>query len=300
MENVSRDKSKRKLRRSIKVVIGNIEAIMTDIHYLLEMMGLLVQQIDRTAERIESKYKRGRTVSDSCQSKCQKPSILPLKSLTRESACLVMDNTYSRERIYSPFKEDSNSKQKIPTPSMDYTYLELMNGYEICDEHCGHFTYNANYPLWMQFDSWRPGYTTCTSDSSFVSGGSDGKTTTCKSNHSGWSSPQSAANKLKNNYRQIARSENGIRFDACCKCEEIQLDQYCGVYEQIMDELLENECLSLSSSGHKYTENKRDTNSSVCLSLSDENVFRYKNTPNPWTAYCTNNAYIETSCSTCS
>ena len=342
MESGSHKTSKRKLRRSIKAVIGNIETVMTGIHDLLGEMGLLVQQIDRTAERIENKFrnklKEKELVSDSNQSKSQKPNTLPLKSSKRTSPCLVMDYTHSKESIHSPFGETSNSKQTLaspfmdytsnskqtlsspfmdftsnskqtlPSPFMDYTYLELVNSCEICDKHVGKFTYNEKYPLWIQYDTWRTGNTT--SDISLVSGGSDVKDTTSESNNNSWKSAGNVADSLKNkttrNFRQLVQNEEGLkRFDTCCNGEVFTDDQYCGVYELIMEDLLEFECLSLSSTRQKHKESFNnseagDSSSNISLSLSDEHVFRYNNVRNTWATYYTENAFIEPSCSTCS
>ena len=327
MESGSHKTSNRKLRRSIKAVIGNIEIVMTGIHDLLGEMGLLVQQIDRTAERIENKFrnklKEKELVSDSYQNKCQKPNTLPLKTSERTSPCLVIDYTHSKESVHSPFRETSNSKQTLsspfmdftsnskqtlPSPFMDYTYLELVNSCEICDKHVGKFTYNEKYPLWIQYDTWRTGNTT--SDISLVSGGSDVKDTTSESNNNSLKSAGNVADSLKNkttrNFRQLVQNEERLkRFDTCCNGEVFTDDQYCGVYEQIMEDLLEFECLSLSSTRQKHKESFNnseagDSSSNISLSLSDEHVFRYNNVRNTWTTYYTENAFIEPSCSTCS
>lgn len=312
MEGGSHKTSQRKLRRSIKAVIGNIETVMIGLHDLLGEMDLLVQQIDRTAERIENKFrnklKEKEMLSGSDQSKCQKTNTLPMKSLKGTSPYLVMDYTHSKDSLHLPLREISISKQTLPSPFLDYTYLELVNSCETCDKHIGQFTYNEKYPLWIQYDTWRTGNTT--SDISLVSDGSDVKETTSGSNNNSWKSAGNVAIRSKNNStshsRQFVQNEERLkRFVSCCNGEAIPDDQYCGVYEQIMEDLLELECLSLSSSKHKRIEsfNKSevmDSSSNISLSLSDEHVLRYSNTLNTWNAYYTENAFIDPSCSTCS
>ena len=312
MEKVSHKTARTKLRRSLQDVICSVEIIMTGIHGLLGEMGTLVQQIDRTAERIEVKARnrlnQKDVVLDANQNRCEKTNTPPLNSSKRTPPRLAMDYTNSKETVPSPFMDNTHSKQTLPSPFMDYTYLELMSNCEICDNHMGRFTYNEKYPLWIQYDTWRTGNTT--SDISLVSGGSDVTNTRSESNNNSWKSARIIEDNLKNNkiskFRQnIENGDKVERFDICCNGENSPDGHYCGVYEQIMEDLLESECLSCNTSRHENDEcfdnlDTSEAKSNYSLSLSDEHVLRYNNTLNTWTAYNTENAFIESSCSTCS
>ena len=247
MEKISHKTSKSKLRQSLQDVICSAEIIMTGIHDLLGEMGTLVQQIDRTAEKIEIKVRNRlntkEVVLDANQNRCEKTNMLPLNNSKRMPPCLVMDYTYSKESVPSPFMDNTHSKQTLPSPFLDYTYLELMSNCEVCDIRMGGFTYKERYPLWIQYDTWRTGNTT--SDISLVSGRSDITKTRSESNNNSWKSAGNIEDYLKNNksseFRQnIEKGDGMVRFDICCNGENSADGHYCGVYEQIMEDLLES------------------------------------------------------------
>ena len=251
------------LRKSIQDTINTIELIMTGIHDVLGEMGALVKQIDRTTEKLENKLskrlKRKEVRLDANQNQCD-----------------------ASNRAILP----SNSKQTTPSPFMDFTYLELMNNCDVCDNEISKFTYNEKYPLWIQYDTWRTGNTT--SDISFVSSGSDVVNTGSESNNNSWRSVEEYLQGHSRNKSSTNKDDDNIcikRIDICCNNVNDLSGKYCGVYEQLMEEQLESEYFSYEGSRSdidKINVDFWDFKSFSTMSLSDELIVHYSRNLNSW------------------
>lgn len=283
MEKLSNKVSSKTLRRSIQDIICNVEIVMTGIQDLLGEMGRLVQQIDHTTEKLESKFghrlKEQATPGDTSQSHCDTGNLM---------------------------LPPSSAKQMLPSPFMDFTYLDLMSNCEVCNLEVGKFSYNDKYPLWIQYDTWHTGNTT--SDMSIVSADSDITKSAKESNNNSWKSSPLLEDCLhiENDHIVRTKQKNGdnlTKFGFCCNGETEFSSSYCGVYEQMMEELLESEYLYCEAPKLEDRDSNFDNSeikSNYSLSLSDEHIVHYNRSLNTWTAFKTENAFSDYSCSTCS
>ena len=252
------------LRKSILDTITTIESVVVKIHEVLGEMGSLVKEIDHTTEKLESKLNERVKRKD-------------LRLDTNQNPCT------SRNTIVPK----SSSKQTTPSPYMDFTYLELLNNCDVCDNELSKFTYNEKYPLWIQYDTWRTGNTT--SDVSLVSSGSDGIHTGSESNNNSWRSASHVGEYLQNNANHtvsVNQTANTMtRVDTCCNNNNDLNGKYCGVYEQLMEEQLESEHFSFE--GSRSDTDKRNTDfwdykSVSTLSFSDELIVHYSRNLKSW------------------
>lgn len=215
---------RRHIRHKITDMVHNIEAVIVNINSVLGEVTLLIGQIDNIAERmqsrLENKVNNGDVVLDANRNYC--------------------------DNINTPAAVSSQSKLTIPSPYMDYSYLELTNECGACNGNYVHtFTYNEKYPLWMQCGSWNT--TNSVSEISEVSAGSDSSNFIHnESDDKSWKSVSNVGR--KNEYVSKSRllNKSKCKFEdvenyiKCCTNAHNDLgEKYCGVYEQIMEQQLE-------------------------------------------------------------
>lgn len=273
------------MRTNIEEVIRTIEAMMSNIHVTLGDLALLVNQIDSITEKLERKYEQ----------KCKDE---------HSKICLDANRNHCE---YQSSPGDA-SKRTLPSPYLDYTYLELTNP---CDNTYASAIENIRfcekYPLWIQNDTWRTDNTV--SDASVVSSGS------CTDNlqQSGsdgciesWKDVlkyKSDGNQRSQHYvrytdrKTKTADETTINLSKCCKTGSNinDVDSYCGVYEQVMEQQLEHveavwdQCDDNSGLGDSFSEGSTRDNlseqSNCSLSMSDEHVIQFNKIHNTWTAF---------------
>lgn len=189
---------------------------MRNMNDVLDEVGTLIQQIDVVTERIESR--------------CEPPV---------NHVDVALDNNRNLCGVTVTPAPTHGSRNPLPSPYLDYTFLNLSNECNTCVDNIGSLTYNVNYPLWIQHDSW----TTKTSISEI----SEVSTGTASFSNPDDTSLQSLSN-AKNVYRQMQEKkqlcENNNKIRECCvvssKDFELNSGTYCGVYEHMMEEKLED------------------------------------------------------------
>ncbi|WAR18917.1 hypothetical protein MAR_000755 [Mya arenaria] len=233
-----------KLRATINNVIRSIESVMTNTNIVMGEVENLVKDIDKISARLEARFGQG--------------------------ALNESDVRYDSNRNVCepagpsgwPGWPEAASNSVLPSPNMDYTFLDLSQECTDCGmDNIRNISYTAKYPLWIQCDSWRA--PTSVSELSEVS-----EVSTCFSSCSDRAS-QHSLNNLNNAqsvYQQHQEkrqtNENMQKIRQCCvvTCINPELTtggNYCGLYEDIMEAKLEDlvwtdlECdESLSDSDH--------------------------------------------------
>ena len=270
-----------KLRQTITDMMTNIENVMSNIHIVLGDMGVLVKQIDSITSRLESKYEQKRSKSN----------------------ILLDANKNQYEIVETP---GFSNQSKLPSPFIDYTYLDLADDCEMCGQNVQNLKFNEKYPLWIQCDTWKTGNTgNSPSDLSIVSAGSDNSDAL----HSGsdgcsqsWKSisnfgPYSYSKEV-NNFRRERNSSDFQakllrRYSECCKTGSVQNDAYCGVYEEIMEAHLDDIGPVLQDdTGFDIHDSFSDDltsgdsiDSRTSFSMSDEHIIHFNKVSNTWTAF---------------
>lgn len=257
MEKTHKSSSgRRHLREKITDMVHNIEAVMVNINSVLGEVTLLVKEIDTITERLETHY----------ENKLKKREIL-------------LDANRNHCDMLGTPGVSSQSKATIPSPYMDYTYLELTNDCDTCHENVHSFTYNEKYPLWIQYGTWKAGNSV--SEISEVSSGSDSSNMAhIESDDKSWKSISNVGrnkeyvnrNNILNKGKCKFEEEDMVKFTKCCNSSHNDLNEkYCGVYEQIMEQKLED--LETISFDFIETNQFSDTVSSGCTSEDLSNDF---------------------------
>lgn len=218
---------RRHLRQYITDMVNNIEEVMVNINTVLGEVNVLVQQIDSITERMENKYGDGKTFA--------KGNVI---LDANQNACDVIE-TPGLSNI---------SKNTFPSPYMDYTYLELANDCNTCNDNLNSysFRYNEKYPLWIQCETWKTDHSV--SDMSEVSSGSDSNSLVHNDGYGkSWISVSNvgkttdSSDRFKRKSRKSKNGEDDINVSKCCHNSHDDLNEkYCGVYEHIMEQQLED------------------------------------------------------------
>lgn len=250
----STSSNRRHIRQQINEMVHNIEAVMVNINSVLGEVTVLVKEIDTITERLESHY----------ETKLKKREVL---LDANRNHCEVLDTPGFSNR----------SKLTTPSPYMDYTYLNLANDCDTCQENVHSFTFNEKYPLWIQYTTWKHDHSE--SEVSEVSSGSDSNNLASgESYDKSWKSVSNLGKRAdcvhKKYYQANSKSkfeeEDVVKFTKCCSNSHTDLsDKYCGVYEQIMEQQLE--ALDTFSIDFIETNQFSDTISSGCTSESGSN-----------------------------
>lgn len=252
-------------RQLIVDVIQSIENVMLNIRVVLNEVGGLVQEIDSIAGKLEQQ----------CEIRVRKGEY-------------VLDANRNRSDVARTPGVSSQS------PYIDYTYLELGEDCNDCAEHYPSFFYNEKYPLWMQMNTWKT--MRSVSEMSEVSAGSDSnKVMQYGSDNSSnsWKSISHICNSSRHfpcNISKLMCSHQSkhdtdvndlSQYNKCCKPHSDFKRPYCGVYEQMMEDRLEEvvpEWNLFSNNGDLtnddyFSDDYSESKNSV--SLSDEHVVRY-------------------------
>ncbi|KAL4236276.1 hypothetical protein ACF0H5_004663 [Mactra antiquata] len=235
MAKQSKCSSKRRhLRQYITDMVLNIEKVMLNIHTVLGEVNVLVEQIDNIAERMETR--------------CGERQI---KTTLTKSNVILDANQNACDVIETPALSNT-SKLTFPSPYMDYTYLELTNECNTCNDNMNgyRFRYNEKYPLWIQCDTWKTDHSA--SEISEVSSGSDSNSYYYENNNDtydkSWNTTSDAgrnSNSYDRGKRKSRKYQNDefdiVNFSKCCNNSHNDVNEnYCGVYEQIMELQLED------------------------------------------------------------
>lgn len=218
--NHSDSSYRRHIRQKITDMVHNIEAVIVNINNVLGEVTLLVGQIDNIAERMQSRL----------ESKVNTGGV----------------NRNYCDNVNTPAAVSSQSKLTILSPYMDYSYLELTSDRGACNDNYVHsFTYNEKYPLWMQCGSWKT--SNSVSDISEVTAGSDSSNLIHnESDDNSWKSVSIVGRKNEDVIKSRLLNKSKCKFEdvdnyiKCCSNAHNHLgEKYCGVYELIMEEQLE-------------------------------------------------------------
>ncbi|XP_045156502.2 uncharacterized protein LOC123522993 [Mercenaria mercenaria] len=245
----SSSSSRRHLHKKINEMVHNIEAVMVNINSVIGEVNVLVKEIDHITERLETHY----------ENKIKKQEIL-------------LDANRNHCEVLNTPGVSNPSKLNTPSPYMDYTYLDLANDCDTCHENVHSFTFNEKYPLWIQHNSWKAEHSM--SEISEVSSGSDSNNLASgDSDDKSWQSVSNIGrrNECVHKYQHLDKSagkflqEDVVKFSKCCRNSHNDLsEKYCGVYEQIMEQQLED--LEAASFDFIETNQFSDTISSGCTS----------------------------------
>lgn len=222
---MAKNDKRRHMREKIADMVLNIEAVILNINNVLGEVTVLVNEIDSITERLEKHYGS--------------------KAERRECK---LDANRNRCDVSEAGRTQPQSKLTTPSPYMDYTFLDLSNECATCVNNVHSFTFNEKYPLWIQNDTWK--FEHSISEISEVSTGSDSNNCTqYGSDDKSWRSISNIGRNNENIYmcavtlntKSKFDVEDVVKFSKCCKSSHHDLsDDYCGVYEQIMEQQLED------------------------------------------------------------
>lgn len=237
--------SRRQLRNTISAMVLDIETVMSNINIVLGEVRDLVQQIDTITEKLELNY----------ENKVKNKELL-LHLDKNSNVCDVMRS------------------DKLVGRSENRARCSRLGAIEDITCILG-YTYNDKYPKWIQSDNWKT--QSSVSEISEISSGSESDVSSIMDDSS-WRSV-SSRDILDFDCGRQAYSEAQIqRLSKCCvdKSENKSAieDAYCGVYESIMEEMLEY-------SGEVILSDRDIWDSSsvyggrTSVSISDENFICY-------------------------
>lgn len=253
----SQKPSRRQLQKTISNMVVYIETVMNDINTVLGEVKDLMKQIDIVTDKIEAKYEKA--------DKHNKNHTLDKNG----NACGIQ-----------PAAPPQDDRMLIDMQQNSESFADE----EVFGKIIFNFTYNDKYPLWIQCDSSK--VKTSISDISIVSTGSvsdvyneaDDIGLSCKS-------VSYVANLNRNNQCNHVDGAHVERFSKCCVNKDPKHldddDRYCGVYETIMEEILEDSGEVImwrdNDSSEDCWEISSDLDCKTSVSISDEHFISYKN-----------------------
>jgi len=236
--------SRRQLQKTISAMVVDIEIMVGNINSVLVEVRDLVQQIDTITEKMEDKYEKGVKTKD-----------VKLHLDKNRNVCDVT--------------------QDIPTFELENNKNRHNSDNEVFSDIILNFTYNDKYPLWIQSHNWTT--KTSVSELSEISSGSDYSDIGSHSDDVSW---KNVSNIDLMDFDCGRNADEVVRrLSKCCvnKSEsksDIE-DVYCGVYEAIMEEMLEYSG-DVTWSDQDIMTSSSEYDCRTYVSISDENFISYK------------------------
>lgn len=242
--------SRKQLRKTITNMVVEIETVMSSINIVLGEVRDLVHQIDTITEKLEGKHENRLKATD---------------------PYLHLD----ANRNVCEFKQGQYLHESVPGKDIYKRHHQShVAGISEFDMIAWDFTYNDKYPLWIQSDTWK---TTSISELSVVSTGSNSDVNS-DTDETSWVNVSNLA--LFGNEEQQRLLDNQVqRLCKCCVNKSdsncVADDIYCGVYETIMEEMLEEPKEILWYKTDDSFNTSTDFDSRTTVSISDENFINF-------------------------